>query len=408
MDDPRVAFLVLTGLVALFVGAFLALTGAFPDDSRFWRLFALGWLVAALASVPAVALLIYLDRRDPEPWWAGSLAYFWGAVVATELSLVIRTAVMTPLSRSFDQSARHFETTAVGVRVVDRSAIFESLENVLTAPFVEEAIKSAALLILVALLPSLIGGVRDGIVYGALVGLGFAVAETASYIGSWYANAGFSPFMGQLVPRFVFGGINGHAVYSALFGASLGLAIEVEKGRWARKTLLIVGGLLLAVSAHAMSNAFGPFALVMLVSVFGIDPGLLSVGELWWLSAAKVLMTTAWAYLILAYLIGRSGKTELEVIKGELMEEAEPTVLVAELPLIEEEGIWRLRRVPWLTRRVSVRVVRAQNRVAFRRHYLSRQGRSSAGDAALEDLRATIVSIRAEGGNCDGGSGFGE
>ena len=67
LNDPRVAILVLTGMASLFVLGFVAMTGAFPDDPRFWRLFALGWLAAALASVPAVALLIYLDRRDPEP-----------------------------------------------------------------------------------------------------------------------------------------------------------------------------------------------------------------------------------------------------------------------------------------------------------------------------------------------------
>lgn len=149
--------------------------------------------------------------------------------------------------------------------------------------------------------------------------------------------------MGQLVPRFVFGGVNGHAIYSALFGAGLGLAIEVEKGRWVRKTLLVVGGALLAVSAHGMSNGFGPTALVMLTSIFSIDPGLLSVGEVWWLSAAKVAMTTGWAYLILAYLLVRSGNAELEVIKTEFREETEPTVLVGELPLIEAEGMWRMR-----------------------------------------------------------------
>lgn len=226
--------------------------------------------------------------------------------------------------------------------------------------------------------------------------------------GSWYLNAGFAPFMGQLVPRFVFGGVNGHAIYSALFGAGLGLAIEVEKGRWVRKTLLVVGGALLAVSAHGMSNGFGPTALVMLMSIFSIDPGLLSVGEVWWLSAAKVAMTTGWAYLILAYLLVRSGNAELEVIKTEFREETEPTVLVGELPLIEAEGMWRMRRMPGVSRRLSVRLVRRQNRVAFRRGHLRHDGRSVDGDGALERLRREVAFIRGRGFDPKPGSDHGE
>jgi RsiW-degrading membrane proteinase PrsW (M82 family) len=385
----------LVGVVLLFVAGFVALTGTFPDDSRFWQTFALGWMLAALASLPAVALLVYLDRRDPEPWWAGSLAYFWGAVVATGLGLVIRTTAIGPISAVFDDTATTFDTTALGVQIVDISVLFDWLETAFLAPLIEEGLKALALIVLVLLMPALVNGVRDGIVYGALVGLGFTVAETAMYIGGWYANAGFAPFMGQLVPRFVFGGINGHAVYSALFGAALGLSIETKKRAWGQKGALVIGGYLLAVSAHSMANAFGPLALLGLVSLAGIDPGVLTVGELWWLSAAEVVMTYGWAYVILGYLVVQSGSSELKVIKDELMEESEPIVTVAEVPVIAAESIWKLRQVPGLPRRVSMRLVRAQNRVAFRRDQLRRDGRLQTEDDALDELREEVVTLRA-------------
>ena len=85
-----------------------------------------------------------------------------------------------------------------------------------------------------------------------------------------------------------------------------------------RKTLTVFGGLLLAISAHAMSNAFGPVSLIVLVSLFGIDPGYLNFGELWWLSALEILLTYSWAYVILIYLTVRSGYSELDIIKTEL------------------------------------------------------------------------------------------
>ena len=101
--------------------------------------------------------------------------------------------------------------------------------------------------------------------------------------------------------------------------------------------------------------------------------------------------------MILAYLLVRSGNAELEVIKTELREETEPTVLVGELPLIEAEGMWRMRRMPVVSRRLSVRLVRRQNRVALRRGNLRHDGRSVDGDGALERLRREVAFIRGRG-----------
>lgn len=380
-------------LVLVALGTFF-LTSGMPDDPRFWPVLMSGLLLAALASVPAVLLLRYLDRRDPEPWSIATLAYLWGAVVATGFGLVIRSRALEPLFRIFDESAALFTPTQFGLEITDRAALFDWLETALAAPVIEESVKALALILLAILFPGLISGVRDGVIYGALVGLGFAVMETALYIGSWYADAGISSYMGQLVPRFVFFGVNGHLIYSALFGAAFGLAIEYTRRGWVAKTLTIFGGLLLAISAHAMSNAFGPVSLIVLVSLFGIDPGYLNFGELWWLSALEVLLTYSWAYVILIYLTVRSGYSELEIIRAELEDEHPPVVAHEERPLIEAEGLWRLRRLPWLSRRTSVRVVRAQNRLAFRRRLMQRNGRPIDTDAAMTRLREHIVNTK--------------
>ena len=126
----------------LFVLGILALGRSVPDDDRFWGVFATGWLLAATASIPAALLIAYLDRRDPEPAWVGALAYFWGALVATGLGLVIRVAAMGPASEIFDETAALFDTTNFGVQIVDRNVLFEWLETALAAPLVEEALKA--------------------------------------------------------------------------------------------------------------------------------------------------------------------------------------------------------------------------------------------------------------------------
>jgi protease PrsW len=385
------AIAILLAVVALGT---LFLTSGSPDDPRFWPVLISGLLLASLASVPAVVLIRYLDRRDPEPWSIAALAYLWGATVATGFGLVLRSMAVEPLFRIFDESAALFTPTQFGLEITDRGVLFDWLETALAAPVIEESIKALALILLAILFPALISGVRDGVIYGALVGLGFAVMETALYIGSWYADAGISSYMGQLVPRFVFFGVNGHLIYTALFGAAFGLAKEYTRRGWVAKTLTVFGGLLLAISAHAMSNAFGPVSLIVLVSLFGIDPGYLNFGELWWLSALEVLLTYSWAYVILIYLTVRSGYSELEIIRIELGDERPPVVTHEERPLIEEEGLWRLRRLPWLSRRASVRVVRAQTRLAFRRRLMQRNGRPIDTDAALARLRGHIVATR--------------
>ena len=144
--------------------------------------------------------------------------------MATGFGLVLRSRAVEPLFRIFDESAALFTPTQFGLEITDRGVLFDWLETALAAPVIEESIKALALILLAILFPALISGVRDGIIYGALVGLGFAVMETALYIGSWYAEAGISAYMGQLVPRFVFFGVNGHLIYTALFGAAFGLA----------------------------------------------------------------------------------------------------------------------------------------------------------------------------------------
>ena len=72
--------------------------------------------------------------------------------------------------------------------------------------------------------------VRDGIVYGALVGIGFNWYETALYVAQEYAKTGVAPYGLQLGGRFALFGLGGHALFSGIFGGFLGYAL-VEP-RW--------------------------------------------------------------------------------------------------------------------------------------------------------------------------------
>jgi hypothetical protein len=160
-----------------------------------------------------------------------------------------------------------------------------------------------------------------------------------------------------------------------------------------RRALLIVGGFLLAFAAHAMFNAYGPFALSAFASVTGAGPTV-TVAQLWILQLAAVIATYGWAYVIISALATRSGYWELGVCQAELAEERSPTITPEEQPLVAAEGLWRLRRVPGLPRRQSARLVRAQNELAFRRHDVRGAGADPDSDPLVEEWRAAIADLR--------------
>ena len=94
---------------------------------------------------------------------------------------------------------------------------------------------------------------RDGIVYGALVGLGFNWFEAALYVAQGYAETGVAPYGAQLGGRYALFGLGGHAMFTGIFGAFLGLAIQTQR-RWLRILAPIVG-IVLAIAAHMVNNA---------------------------------------------------------------------------------------------------------------------------------------------------------
>jgi RsiW-degrading membrane proteinase PrsW (M82 family) len=381
------------GLLVLFGGGLWVLVQAVQRRPDSWGVLFTSLLLALLFGLPALVLLIYLDRREPEPWWLLTLAFLWGLVVATVLALVLEEAAGTRLAVRFNDEAGLVDTSQLGYQFASPAELFTWLQTSLIAPLVEEGVKALALILIFLLLPTEATSMRDGIIYGGLIGLGFAVLESAAFIVSGYAATGEASYLSQLIPRFVLFGVNGHALYTALFGACLGLARQSIEYGWVRRALVIVGGFLLAFAAHAMYNAFGPFALSAFASVTGAGPTV-TVVQLWLLQLAAVIATYVWAYVIIASLATRSGYWELRVCQTELANEGRPTITPEEQALVEGEGLWRLRRMPALPRRQSARLVRAQNELAFRRHDVRRAGSDPGSDHLVEEWRAVIADQR--------------
>ena len=195
-------------------------------------------LLLALLPVPLlVALILYLDRLEPEP--RALLAGIFGAgagiaVITALLGRALHTgAITTP---DLEPHA------SVAVAVSAGAAIGGAL--------VAETLNGLVLLALLASRRTEIDGVEDGVVYGSMVGLGFAlVANVYAYGVAWNSGAG------ALAEEFARRGIFG-PVFQALFTSLIGIGVAYAAARPAvtSRHLAIVAGWVAAVALDALWN----------------------------------------------------------------------------------------------------------------------------------------------------------
>src|SRR5262245_64445386 len=139
----------------------------------------------------------------------------------------------------------------------------------ISAPIVEEIGKVVGVLVIFWLLRTEFHNVRDGIVYGALVGVGFNWFEAALYVAQGYAETGVAPYGLQLGGRYALFGLGGHAMSTGIFGAFLGIAMQSHR-RWIR-IVAPIAGLVLAIAAHMVNNAL-PLVAALAAGAAGEPP----------------------------------------------------------------------------------------------------------------------------------------
>jgi len=196
------------------------------------RAFVLGTLLAVFPVPIYVALALWVDRFEPEPPRTLAQTFAWGATVAVLAAVCINTTA---------------QTVAEGI-VGSRAADF--FGAVVSAPVVEELAKGLALAFLYRELRDEFDDVVDGVVYAAMVGLGFAMVENVEYYGRAVAEGGGSSTVtfairGMMAPF-------AHPLFTAMFG--IGLGYTRERMRSARRFWAPPVGLAAAVGLHALWN----------------------------------------------------------------------------------------------------------------------------------------------------------
>jgi protease PrsW len=210
--------------------------------------FGLGFVVAA-APVPVyVILALWLDRFEPEPPLALAQTFAWGATVAVFVALMV------------NMLSQDLMAAVAGPQAAELFA------GLVTAPVIEELAKGFALFLLYRELKDEFDGVVDGVVYAAMVGLGFAMIENVQYygqaLGDGHDSSVLTFFLRGMLSPFA------HPLFTSMFGIGLGLVRERhgQGNRWMAPLL----GLTAAVALHSLWNMAATFdgwfyALYMLV-----------------------------------------------------------------------------------------------------------------------------------------------
>lgn len=204
----------------------------------------------------------WLDRYEKEPWWLLILVFTWGLIFAPILSIIIELILDIPISILGEEL--NVEVTQLTSDLISTSII---------APIVEESTKALPILFIFLFIWHELDSILDGIIYGAMAGLGFALTENLLYFLGALMEDGLLA-MGFLVfIRAILFGLN-HAFFTSLTGA--GLAIAKFSYNGLVRFIAPIGGLAAAIIFHALHNLGATLATENCLSIFisfGADYG---------------------------------------------------------------------------------------------------------------------------------------
>lgn len=201
-------------------------------------------IIIFIALIFSIITIIYYykkDKYEPEPWRRIFLAVTLGVLSSIPALLFSYLALLL-----FDPDA----------------ASTSFILAVVVAPIIEEAVKGWIVITLAK--NRNFDGPLDGIIYGAFVGTGFALAENSLYGITSLINSGFIVGLGVTSFRGLVQ-IIGHPLYTGLFGAGVG---AYKVGMQTTQTAKIYRSVFLH-SLWNFTSVIFPIALVLPI-IYGI------------------------------------------------------------------------------------------------------------------------------------------
>jgi RsiW-degrading membrane proteinase PrsW (M82 family) len=345
--------------------------------------------LSSLLSLLPLTLLWLLERRERRAPWLFATGFLWGGCIATAFAFVFNTAFFGLV----DQWVSH-RPDLIWLLGPDASML---LAAPISAPIAEEFVKALGVVVIFWILHAEHDGVRDGIVYGALVGAGFNWFEAALYVAQGYAEYGFPPYGLQLGARYALLGLGGHAMLTGMFGAFFGLAVQTRR-TWVR-VLAPIFGLVLAIAAHMVNNALPLIAAIANVAAGepprrGEPPPDVDFLEAFWSHSALELILFLPFLLIAVLALWRSSIRERQVIKEELAGEALNIVSPSEYQAVLGDHILQTRRINPMSPRASAALVNAQHELGLRKRRVRERGKDPRSDDLVAGWREDIRRLR--------------
>jgi len=233
------ALKVILGVFALMIASLLGLIVLLLIGSETGLVELVIGMICATLPVPIyIMLLLWIDRYESEPLWMLATAFFWGALVAVFIAMILNTingAIVTAVTQSVQ--------------------IGENFGAVISAPIVEESAKAFILFVLFLWKRDEFDGIIDGIVYAGMVGLGFAMTENILYYGRAVQGGA-----GSLTFIFILRGMAApfsHPLFTSMTGIGLGWSRQSNNGFI--KVVMPVLGFMLAILLHATWNGTATF-----------------------------------------------------------------------------------------------------------------------------------------------------
>ncbi len=259
--------------------------------------------IPILSALGIYLLVNFIDRFKQGPWFLRLAAFLWGAIIAIP---------PTQLVEQYVDSLRFF------ILGSDHSNIAHPIFTSLNAGITEETAKGLGLLLLFIVFRSKFHTVTSGIVYGALIGAGFAMVENFSYFLSYPKSLLF-----LFIGRVVLGWLN-HSTFTVCFGAALGY-IKHTRVRWQR-LIVPLSGYLTAVGLHSAFDFVNSFASSLISS----DPTNTSILSFSLLTSVSNYIPPFLAQVVILYCLFKSLTYEAAIIRKFLVSEVSAGIVTVD------------------------------------------------------------------------------
>lgn len=213
------------------------------------------WASIAINAVLAIVFLTILARLDlfeREPPTVRAAAVCWGGLAAVAFSMVANNAALVVLAELTDtQWARTWGPAIIG-------------------PLNEEWFKAMGVVMLVLIVREHFDRSIDGLIYGALVGLGFQVVENLTYAINFAAlnpNSDLTGALSVTLTRVLVAGPWSHTLYTGAAGLGIAFFVTQTRRRLSVRAGVAIGLFGLALAMHALWNLPVPGGLTPALAI---------------------------------------------------------------------------------------------------------------------------------------------